>query len=226
MGIPVRAPDPTDLLPRARETLDARLYMAINRLPHARDGDAQVELLSDLGKGAGWVAGSIWLALRDGSRGRRAAVATVGGMFTAVALVQGPLKRTFPRSRPFARRLAIVVGPRPVDSSFPSGHTAGSFAAATALAHFYPEDRPILFGLAAAVGVSRVYLGMHFPSDVLVGAAIGTAIGTAWAGLLGSRVGKAVDAAATAELAPSDGDGTGAVRRPRRAVPRRRRLLV
>ena len=218
-------PSPTDVLPRARETIDARLYMAINRLPHLPGGDDQVELLSDLGKGAGWVAGSAWLALRDGDRGRRAALASVAGMFTAVALVQGPLKQTFRRSRPFKRRLAFVVGPEPVDSSFPSGHTAGSFAAATALAAFYPKDRPILLGLAAAVGLSRVYLGHHFPSDVLAGAAIGTAIGSVWARLAGRRR-DALDPGAAPRDPAGDGDGARPVRRPVGAVPDGSGLLV
>jgi undecaprenyl-diphosphatase len=73
--------------------------------------------------------------------------------------------------------IAVVVGEQPLDTSFPSGHTAGSFAAAVALSGVYPEDRPLLLLLASAVGVSRVYLGHHFPSDVLVGAAAGAAVG-------------------------------------------------
>lgn len=228
MALPDPRPAATDLLPRTRETLDARLYMAINRLPHRRGGDDNVELLSDLGKGAGWVAGSAWLALRGGKRGRRAGFAATAAMFTAVALVQGPLKRTFRRSRPFKRRLALVVGPEPVDSSFPSGHTAGSFAAATALAAAYPKDRPILLGLAAAVGLSRVYLGHHFPSDVIAGAAIGAAIGSAFARLAGAHGGirDAGDGASAGDGLVSHRDGSGAVGRPSAAVPHRRRPLV
>lgn len=215
------------LLPAAsRQSLDARLYTAVNSLPHRPGGDQYIELLSDLGKGAGWVAGGIWLVLRDGPRGRRAGVAAVGAMFTAIAVVQGPLKRVFRRTRPFKRRLAIVVGPEPVDSSFPSGHTAGSFAAATALAAAYPRDRPILIGLATAVGISRVYLGHHFPSDVLAGAGIGTLIGLTWSRLLGGRARERGDDPAGAGGGAPHGHPARAKRRPRRAVPHRRRLLV
>jgi len=166
------------LLPRRRETVDARLYLALNHLPHPGLADRYVTLLSDLGKGAGWVGVGAWLALRDGPRGRRAAVASVGAMLLTVALVQGSIKALLPRRRPFHRRLAVVVGRRPVDSSFPSGHTAGSFAAATALGLFYPRRRPAALGLAAGVGLSRVYLGHHFPSDVLAGGALGWLLGT------------------------------------------------
>lgn len=60
--------------------------------------------------------------------------------------------------------------------SFPSGHTSGAFATATALAMFFPDTIPIVYGWAAMVGVSRVTLGVHFPTDTLVGAAMGTLI--------------------------------------------------
>jgi undecaprenyl-diphosphatase len=79
-------------------------------------------------------------------------------------------------------RDVLVVGIRTTDASFPSGHSASSFAAATALAAFYPKAAPLGFALATGVGASRVHLGHHFPSDVAVGAIIGLATGTfvAW----------------------------------------------
>jgi len=213
-------------IPRTRDTVDARLYLLINGLPHTRYWDDQIELLSDLGKGIGWVTGSCWLALRDGSRGRRAGLASTAAMFAAIALVQGPLKQLMPRSRPFKRRLAFVVGVEPVDSSFPSGHTAGSFAAATALAAFYPDDRPLLIAFASAVGLSRVYLGHHFLSDVLAGAALGSGLGALAARLLGAGSRQAADRGAVPEGASANRHRARAVRRPARTVPDRRRLLV
>jgi len=207
-------------------TLDARLYELINGLPHTPYWDEQISLLSDLGKGIGWVSASCWLALRDSGRGSRAGLAASGAMFAAVGLVQGPLKTYLPRQRPFVHRLANVVGVEPIDASFPSGHTAGSFAAATALSAFYPRQRGILFGLAGAVGLSRVYLGHHFVSDVLVGAGLGAGLGALAAGLLGARPRKARHLGAVPEGDVADGDGAGAVSRPARAVPDRGRLLV
>jgi undecaprenyl-diphosphatase len=218
------------VLPRRRETVDARLFLAVNHLPHTEYLDEQISLLSDLGKGVGWVAGGVWLGLRDRERGRRAALAAVGGMLAAVALVQGPIKAIFPRQRPFAHHLAIVVGKEPVDSSFPSGHTAGSFAAAAALAAFYPKDGPLLFLLASGVGASRVYLGHHFPSDVLIGAGLGVGVGGLATRLaqLGWRDARALLPVRVTAAGPGaeDGDGAGPQGAPAPALPGERRPLV
>jgi undecaprenyl-diphosphatase len=88
------------------------------------------------------------------------------------------VKPVFRRARPAVDRGAQVVGVRPLDHSFPSGHSASSFAAATALSMYYPKAAPIAFSLATGVGLSRVHLGVHYPSDAAVGAAVGIGIGT------------------------------------------------
>jgi membrane-associated phospholipid phosphatase len=62
--------------------------------------------------------------------------------------------------------------------SFPSAHATTSFAAAQAYRRLAPVSA--LYGAAAAFAVSRPYLGVHYPSDVLAGAALGTAIAKAW----------------------------------------------
>lgn len=61
-------------------------------------------------------------------------------------------------------------------ASFPSGHTTSAFAAAVALGLMMPRLRPVLFLLAAAIGVSRVLVGQHYPSDVVAGAALGALV--------------------------------------------------
>jgi membrane-associated phospholipid phosphatase len=63
--------------------------------------------------------------------------------------------------------------PVPTSHSFPSGHSASSFAAATVIAMIAPRLRVPAFMLAAAIAFSRVYNGVHWPSDVVVGAAVG-----------------------------------------------------
>jgi undecaprenyl-diphosphatase len=67
----------------------------------------------------------------------------------------------------------------PVSDSFPSGHAATSFACAALLAWLTPLPKVALFALAALIAFSRVYVGVHYPLDVLGGAALGLAIATA-----------------------------------------------
>jgi undecaprenyl-diphosphatase len=85
---------------------------------------------------------------------------------------------------------AMVDRPRPVvdhplmreptTTSFPSGHAATSFACAATLALFVPRYAvPILYVLAVAISYSRVYVGVHYPLDVLAGALLGLAVATA-----------------------------------------------
>jgi undecaprenyl-diphosphatase len=173
--------------PPSKGGFDRQLYRAINGLPHTRYSDRYVSVLSDLGEGIGWLAGGVAMAILDGRRGRRAGAATAVASLAATYIVQVRVKPLFRRVRPFVNREATVVGVRPADHSFPSGHTASSFAAATALAFFYPRAAPLAYAVATGVGMSRVHLGVHFPSDAAVGGAIGIGIGTLTAWLFKRR---------------------------------------
>jgi undecaprenyl-diphosphatase len=82
------------------------------------------------------------------------------------------------------RRLPPLAG-APSDLSFPSAHATSSVAAATAMGRVAPGARLPLCGLATAICLTRPYLGMHYPSDVLGGAAVGLVIGRLWPGLGG-----------------------------------------
>lgn len=176
--------DPVATQPTLPETVDRRLYRMIHGLPHSPTGDRYVALLSDLGEGIGWVGAGVAMAWLGGSRGRRAGAATAVASLGTTYLVQRVIKPVARRKRPFVGKDIVVVGIRSEDASFPSGHTASSFAAATAVSTFYPKAGPLAFALAALVGVSRVHLGHHFPSDVAIGSVIGIGTGTLAAWLL------------------------------------------
>ena len=171
-----------EVAPPSPAGIDRRLFRLINELPHTTTSDRYVSVLSDLGEGLGWVAGGAALAILGGPKGRRAGMASALASLAATYVVQQQVKPLFRRVRPFVNREARVVGIRPPDHSFPSGHTASSFAAATALAFFYPRAAPLAYLVATGVAASRVHLGVHFPSDAAVGGMIGTGIGTfsAW----------------------------------------------
>jgi membrane-associated phospholipid phosphatase len=87
-------------------------------------------------------------------------------------LVVGAAHALIPRHRPFEHQL----GPVEHGHSFPSGHTATAFAGATMLAVYLPRYRVPLLALACLVGLSRLYNGVHYATDVIAGAALGAAI--------------------------------------------------
>ncbi|MEW9124238.1 MAG: phosphatase PAP2 family protein [Thermotaleaceae bacterium] len=85
------------------------------------------------------------------------------------------LKKKFTRPRPFLNLSNIhTYNTHLYDYSFPSGHTTAAFSIAAILSFYFSNLSWMLIGIAFIVGFSRVYIGVHYPSDVLVGMVIGT----------------------------------------------------
>lgn len=84
------------------------------------------------------------------------------------------LKPWVARIRPYDLLQFSILVPPLSDYSFPSGHTSASFAAATAIYAMHHKWGIIAYAFAVLMGFSRLYLGVHFPTDVLAGAVIGT----------------------------------------------------
>ena len=143
-------------------------------------------LISRLGdKGFIWIAAALLLVLFP--RTRRLGVAVAAALAIEIFLCSGLIKPLAARIRPCDINTGIqMLVARPTDYSFPSGHTAASFAAASAL--YFRRSRwwlpaGLLAALiwAGALGCSRLYLYVHFPTDVLGGAALGILSG--WLGV-------------------------------------------
>lgn len=104
---------------------------------------------------------------------RNAAVVAACGLSGSFLIVQW-MKRLVKRFRPYLVMAEIKLMGKPLmDHSFPSGHTTSIFSIVTAFALTFPSIAGWFYGLATLVGVSRVYLGFHYPSDVLAGSLIG-----------------------------------------------------
>jgi undecaprenyl-diphosphatase len=129
-----------------------------------------------VGDGHLWVvlAMFLWLMHRDGVL----LIQTLGLAYAMERTLYKVGKAAFGRPRPFVvlPDVDLLVVP-PDEFSFPSGHTAAAFVMATVAGAFFPEMLVVLVPLAALVGMSRVYLGVHYPSDVLAGALLGVASG-------------------------------------------------
>jgi undecaprenyl-diphosphatase len=123
----------------------------------------------------------LWLwGLRPDAPGKLAdrTAAARGAVGSALALATGQVViRIFPRPRPFAAHAVRLLIPPSPDPSFPSDHALAAFAIATAVAWTRPR---LGWGLAVAatlLGVARVFVGAHYPGDVLAGALLGSGIG-------------------------------------------------
>lgn len=134
--------------------------------------------VSRLGDGVLWYVLIGLLPLVYGERGVAAAMrmALAGALG---ALLYKYLKARLVRERPFISHLGIVQGTHALDRySFPSGHTLHAVCFTTLALDCFPELNLLLIPFAALVALSRVVLGLHYPSDVLVGASLGVSIAT------------------------------------------------
>ena len=143
-------------------------------------GDIIVPLISGLGN-----AGIIWIALTLVllviPKTRRSGLIMALALIADLILCNGILKNLVARTRPYDVNTAVnLLIEKPVDYSFPSGHTAASFAAVTAL-YLAGEKKlwkPALV-LSILIAFTRMYLYVHYPTDILGGIAVGIISGYA-----------------------------------------------
>jgi undecaprenyl-diphosphatase len=133
-------------------------------------------VVSRLGDGVFWYALMLAL-LATGGAAAFGAVGRMAGTGLACTLIYKWLKAKTLRPRPFAVQSAVRAGADPLDQfSFPSGHTLHAVAFSIVAIAFYPLLAWLLVPFTLLVAMSRVVLGLHYPSDVLAGAALGALI--------------------------------------------------
>jgi undecaprenyl-diphosphatase len=168
---------------------DSRLFEAV-AARHWPGGDAVLPRLSHAANhGVLWFTTAAALAATASPRARRAAVRGVASLALASATINTLGKRTVRRPRPLLDKVPSIrqLKRQPITTSFPSGHSASAAAFAAGVALESRGWGAAVAPVAAAVALSRVYTGVHYPSDVLVGAALGVGAAYAVRGLVPTR---------------------------------------
>lgn len=160
--------------------VDRAVSGAVARIPVSAVDRGMLRLTRSADRGLLWSVVAVVLAAKQGATRRaalRGAVSVAGASLTVNVVLKSLIARRRPAAEllPLDRRLTKV----PTSSSFPSGHSAGAAAFVTAVAMESPRTALVVAPLAATVAYSRVHTGVHWGSDVVVGAAVGA--GVAWA---------------------------------------------
>lgn len=160
-------------------TLNDQLFLWVNHLPHNTVFDTIALTVSGIGTaGIIWFLLGLLLFIREERKNHWffAPILLAGGL--SWVITEKILKPLFAHARPTFEIGAIIVGKVNTDYSFPSGHATIAFAMAVVLSRIEPARKWFFYTLAVLISFSRLYLGQHFPADVVWGALLGLAIGT------------------------------------------------
>lgn len=150
---------------------DQQVFLLINHLPHNEVSDAVGKFFSLIGSvGFVWFVIGVLLFLKEEKKHHMffAPIIAAGGV--SYVLVEWIIKPLVARPRPT---------PVLADYSFPSGHATVAFAMAMILSFYEPKFKIFFFTLAFCISLSRVFLGFHYPLDVIVGGMLGWVVGKA-----------------------------------------------
>jgi membrane-associated phospholipid phosphatase len=171
------------------DAIDAELFLRINHLPHTPALNRIFYTLTFIFTGgAAWFALMGLITLRRPQLGWQVVHRSALPLALATALVEYPIKSYFRRRRPFISIIqAIVIGKKPGTWSFPSGHSATAFAGAWLFSQHFPRWKGIFYTVASLVAFSRIYLGDHYPGDVVSGSTLGALFAAFFRWLLGGK---------------------------------------
>jgi len=154
------------------ESLDQKLYDTIHCDWKSPFLDNVMPRITNLGDDATGVLFTVTLIAFGDEKGRDSGILTAVALTGSSLIVLG-MKSAINRNRPEDPEGTTKRS----NSSFPSGHASGAFSVATVIGGRYSKARIPAFTLASLIGYSRIYLGKHYPSDVLGGAVLGIASG-------------------------------------------------
>lgn len=155
------------------QNLDNSILLYIKNNMHGHMMDRAMVIITSLGNG-----GIIWIVtavlLMGNKKYRNIGFMALGALILSTILGEGILKHVVQRIRPSADIPAVnLLISKPLSYSFPSGHTTSSFAVAGVLARYFKDYALEFFGLATLIAFSRLYLYVHYPTDVLAGMILG-----------------------------------------------------
>ncbi|WP_226646000.1 phosphatase PAP2 family protein [Mesobacillus subterraneus] len=156
---------------------DQRIFRGINRHYHNRLLNVFFRSVTHMGGARFTISAILMIISLSESELRQTAVASAA----ALAISHLPvhlIKKWYPRKRPYISLEDAFFPANPLeDHSFPSGHTTAIFSLVMPFMLFMPALTVVLLPLAASVAISRVYLGLHYPTDIFVGFLLGSAAG-------------------------------------------------
>lgn len=165
-------------------SLDVAIYLFLNGTLATSLGDVLWPLITDYDKQ--WPMRVVllgvwfWLMIKGGKRGRTAALLVIPLLVFSDQLSSNVIKSLVGRVRPCHAlpldEIHLLVGCGS-GLSFPSSHAVNNFGVATLFSLYYPKARTWLYAWASVVAISRVFVGVHYPSDVLGGTVIGMCVG-------------------------------------------------
>lgn len=152
---------------------DSNLCLLVNRISRRHAMAALFRFISRIGDGLFWYSLMLVLPLLYGWEG-----VTATGTMAIVGLlnlwIYRKCKGSITRERPFVTLAPINLAGVPLDRfSFPSGHTQHAVGFSVTAVAFFPQLAPVLYPVAFLVALSRPLLGLHYPSDVLIGGLLG-----------------------------------------------------
>lgn len=155
------------------QTIDSNILFWIQNNLHNKFLDYFMSIITTLGD-----MGIIWIliafALLFSKKYRTIGILTLSALLLNLILGEGILKNLIQRPRPFVTLEGLdIIITKPSSYSFPSGHTSSAFAAALMLGYYFKKYRWYLYIFAGLTAFSRIYLLVHYPSDILGGIMLG-----------------------------------------------------